>query len=92
MTRLVGCLDLGRCGIAKQRPMQSKRRPNLQDPHERHRLADLAASRYAVTTWEDVLRFTKRSSATKERHAAWERRPDAWDLVLASQLGALGTA
>ena len=76
-------------GIAKK---PSKRRVRLDDPHERARLADIAAARYAITTWEDVLRFKTKAAATKERHEAWDAKPAAWDLVLASSFSAMGTA
>lgn len=79
-------------GIAKRRSAPTKRGIDLHDPYQRARHADLAASRYAVTTWEDVLRFTKQAAATKARHEAWDDRPAAWDLVLAASFGTISTA
>ena len=77
-------------GIAKK--ATTKRRVNLNDPHERARQADLAAARYAVSTWEDILRFKVKAATTKARHEAWEAKPAAWDLVLASSFSAMGAA
>ena len=80
-------------GIAKRRSAPaSKRGIDLHDPHQRARHADLAAARYAVTSWEDVLRFTKNAATTKARNEAWEDRPAAWDLVLAASFGSISTA
>jgi hypothetical protein len=70
----------------------SGRRLDRNDPHGRARQADLAASRYSVTTWEDIQRFRAQAAATKARHEAWEAKPIAWDLVLAGSFSAMAAA
>lgn len=89
----IGLNHAGRV-IAKRKSVPATKRGgiDLRDPYQRARHADLAAARYAVRSWEDVLRFTKQAAATKTRHEAWEDRPAAWDLVLAASFGTMGSA